>query len=36
MGGSLPVDGLETLLEPLGAAELPLAEYGPEDGDTTK
>jgi hypothetical protein len=36
VGGLLPVDGLETLVELLGARELPLAENGPEDGDTAE
>lgn len=36
VGGLLPVDGLETLVELLGARELPLAENGPEDGDAAE
>jgi len=35
VGGLLPVDGLETLVEFLGTRELPLAEDGPNDEDTT-
>lgn len=32
----LPVDGLQTLVETLGAAQLPFAEDGPKNGDTTE
>lgn len=36
MGGGLPVNRLETLFETLGAAQLPLAEDGPQNSDTTE
>jgi hypothetical protein len=32
--GGLPVDGLQTLVEFLGTAELPLSEDGPQNGNS--
>jgi hypothetical protein len=36
MARRLPVNGLESVFELLRATELPLAEDGPENGDTTE
>lgn len=33
--GWLPINGVEALIELLGARELPFAEDGPEDSDTS-